>query len=140
MSDYTPLYVKEEDVRGFFTPPLDYNDVTKNEILRKIEAVEDFVNAVYFNNSQTSATYARIPCLLLIASKIILTPALAKKYYTLNREVLGDYEYELAQPISRGTDIQSSPFVISITWEKMAIKMLEKRTSLGKWKMYKAND
>lgn len=140
MSDYTTRYVTENDVRSFFTPPLDYDDITKNEILRKIEAVEDFVEAVYFNDGRTTSAKARIPCLLLIASKIILTPELAKKYYTLNREVLGDYEYELAQPISRGTDIQSSPFVISITWEKMAIKMLDKRTTLGKWDIYKAND
>lgn len=137
---YSPLYVNEEDVRGFFSPPLDYDDITRNEILRKIEAVEDFVNAVYFNDSTVSSAKARIPCLLLIASKIILSPELAKKYYTLNREALGDYEYELAQPISRGTDIQSSPHVISITWEKMGLKMLDKRTTLGKWNMYKAND
>ena len=139
MSDYSPLYVNEEDVRGFFTPPLDYDDITTNELLRKIEAVEDFVNAVYFNDGSTSSDKARIPCLLLIASKIILTPELARKYYTLNREVLGDYEYELAQPISRGTDIQSSPHVISVTWEKMALKMLENSTLNNRWKVYRSN-
>jgi len=140
MSDYNPSYVTEADVRGFFTPPLEYDDITKNEILRKIEAVEDYVKAVYFNDTTTTASKARIPCLLLIASKIILSPSLARKYYTLNREVLGDYEYELAQPISRGTDIQSSPHVISKTWETMAIEMLEKRTNLSKYTLYKVND
>jgi len=54
--------------------------------------------------------------------------------------MLGDYYYELAQPISRGTDIQSSPHVISITWEKIALRMLRKRTTLKKWTLYKAND
>jgi len=140
MSDYSPRYVKEMDVRNFFTPPLDYDDLNRAELLIKIEAVEDYVNAVFFNNTATSAENARLPCLLLIASKIILAPSLAKKYYTLNREMLGDYEYELAQPISRGTDIQSSPYVISVTWEKMALQMLNKRTTLNKWSMYKAND
>ena len=140
MSDYTPKYVNEEDIRGFFTPPLDYDDITRNELLRKIEAVEDFVEATYFNDSATTPAKARIPCLLLIAAKVILTPSLARKYYTLNSEMLGDYAYELAQPISRGTDIQSSPYVISITWEKMALEMLGKRTTLGKWELYKAND
>jgi len=140
MADYSPQYVREMDVRNFFSPPLDYDDVTKAEILIKIESVEDYVNSVYFNDSATSAEKARLPCLLLIASKIILTPSLAKKYYTLNRELLGDYEYELAQPISRGTDIQSSPYVISVTWEKMALQMLNKRSTLKKWSLYKAND
>jgi len=140
MTDYSPRYVKEEDLRGFFTPPLDYNDITTNELLRKIEAVEDYVEATYFGDSTTTAANARIPCLLLIASKIILTPSLARKYYTLNREVLGDYQYELAQPISRGTDIQSSPYIISKTWERMALDMLESRTSSGRWKVYKSND
>ena len=139
MSDYITKYVGEDDVRGFFTPPLDYDDVSKNEILHKIEAVEDFVTAVYFNDATTSAANAKIPCLLLIAAKIILTPSLAKKYYTLNREVLGDYEYELAQPISRGTDIQSSPFVISKTWERMALDILEKRGTYESITLYKAN-
>jgi len=140
MADYVTKYVNEEDVRGFFTPPLDYDDVTRNEILRKIEAVEDYVTAVYFNDSTTTAANARIPCLLLIASKIIQTPTLAKKYYTLAEEELGDYRYMMAQPISRGTDVQSSPFVISRTWERMAIDILEKRTSLDKFTLYKAND
>ena len=140
MSDYTPKYVKEEDVRGFVTPPLGYNDISKNELLRKIEAVEDFVEAKYFNDSNTTAAKARIPCLLLIVAKIILSPNLARKYYSLSREMLGDYEYELAQPISRGTDIQSSPYVISITWEKMALQMLDARSSNNKFTIYKAND
>lgn len=139
MADYSPRYVNEMDVRNFFTPPLDYDDVTKAEILIKIESVEDYVDATYFDGTSTSAANARIPCLLLIASKIILAPALAKKHYTLSREMLGDYEYELAQPISRGTDIQSSPYVISVTWEKMALQMLNKRTTLNKWKLHKAN-
>ena len=139
-ADYSPKYVNEIDVRNFFTPPLDYDDINKAEILIKIESVEDFVEAVYFSDGSTTAADARIPCLLLIASKIILKPELARKYYTLNREVLGDYEYELAQPISRGTDIQSSPFVISITWEKMALEMLKKRSTSKRYGIWKANE
>jgi len=140
MADYEPKYVQEIDIRNFFTPPLDYDDISKAELLVKIESVEDFVEAYYFNDGSTTADKARIPCLLLIAAKVILKPELAKKYYTLNREVLGDYEYELAQPISRGTDIQSSPYVISITWEKMALQMLDSRSSKKKFGLWKAND
>jgi len=141
MSDYTPKYVQEEDVRGFFTPPLDYDDITKNELLRKIEAVEDFVQAVYFQDSTTSAAKARIPCLLLIASKVVLSPTLAKKHFTLKSEVLGDYAYELATPTSTKGAEQSSPYLISLTWERMALEMLDnRRTSTGLWKIYKSND
>ena len=140
MTDYVPKYCDEMSVRNFFTPPIDYDDVTKAEILIKIESVEDYVEATYFSDTTTTSAFARIPCLLLIASKIIMTPTLAKKYYTLNKEMLGDYSYELAQPISRGTDIQSSPFVISKTWERMALDMLERRRTNKKWTIYKAND
>lgn len=136
MVDYSPTIVNEIDVRNFFTPPLDYDDISKAEILLKIEVVEDYVEAVY---GLTSPSQARLPCLLLIAAKIIHTPELAKKYYTLSEEELGDYRYTLAQPISRGTDVQSSPFVISRTWERMALDILEAR-STRRYTIYKAND
>ena len=121
MSDYTPTMVTEQDVRNFFSPPLSYEDISKAEILIKIEAVETYVDIAW---GVTTAATGRIPSLLLIAAKIIQAPALAKKYYTLSYEQLGDYSYTLAQPISRGTDVQSSPFVISKTWEKMGLEML----------------
>ena len=136
MADYSPTIVTEKDVRNFFTPPLDYDDVTKAEILLKIESVEDYVSAVY---ELTSSSDARIPCLLLVAAKIIQNPTLAKKYYTLAEEQLGDYRYVMAQPISRGTDVQSSPYVISKTWEKMALEILSAR-AVDRWKIRKAND
>ena len=136
MADYSPTMVNEIDVRNFFTPPLDFDDISKAEVLLKIEAVEKYVNAYW---EVTTSNDGRIACLLLIASKIIQDPKLAKKYYTLSSEVLGDYEYTLAQPISRGTDVQSSPFVISITWEKMALRILN-AVSTNKWKIRLAND
>jgi len=136
MTDYVPSIVTEKDIRNFFTPPLDYDDITKAEILIKIESVEDYINAVY---GLTNASDARIPALLLIAAKIIQSPSLARKYYTLSEEQLGDYRYVMAQPISRSTDVQSSPFVISKTWERMALEILDAR-SQKKWTIYKAND
>lgn len=135
MADYSPKYVTEKDVRNFFTPPLDYTDVSKAEILDKIEAVEKFVEDVY---EIADSSTARIPCLLLIASKIIHSPALAKKYMTLSEEQLGDYRYALAQPISRGTDVQSNPYVISVTWEAMALKILNSK-STSRWTVRVAN-
>ena len=139
MADYVPRIVTESDIRNFFSPPLDYDDVSRAEILIKIEAVEDFVTAVYFNGSTPSAAKARIPVLLLIAAKIIHTPSLSRKYMTLSAETLGDYSYELAQPISSGTDVQSNPYVIAKTWERMALDMLSAR-AIGRWAIYKAND
>lgn len=139
MSDYSPRIITEADVRNFFTPPLDYNDVTKAEILLKIEAVEEFVKSVYFNRGMPSGSDIKIACLLLVASKIIQSPSLAKKYYTLSSESLGDYSYTLAQPISRGTNIQSSPFVVSKTWERMALDILNSRSTY-RYKVYKVND
>jgi len=136
MADYSPSIVTEKDVRNFFTPPIDYDDVTKAEILLKIEAVEDYVTAVY---ELTNSADARIPCLLLVAAKIIQNPTLAKKYYTLSEEQLGDYRYVMAQPISRSTDVQSSPYIISKTWEKMALEILSAR-AVNRWKIRKAND
>jgi len=139
MTDYTPLVVNEIDVRNFVSPPLDYDDVSKAEILLKIESVETFVKHVYFGGGSIPAK-ARIPVLLLIISNIISTAKLAKKYYTLSSERLGDYAYTLAEPISRGTDIQSSPFVPSLTWHRMAIEMLEKMATPSDYRIYKAND
>ena len=136
MADYSPTMLTEQDVRNFFTPPLDYDDVTKAEILLKIEAVEAYVKGYW---EITSASDGRIPCLLLVAAKIIQSPELAKKYYTLSSEQLGDYSYMLAQPISRGTDVQSSPFVISVTWEKMALQILKAKAE-SKWHIRLVND
>jgi len=134
--DYSPTMIDEMSVRNFFTPPLDYDDVSKAEILIKIESVEQYVSTVY----GATGNDARIASLLLIAAKIIQTPALAHKYYTLSYEKLADYSYTLAQPISRGVDVQSSPFVISRTWEKMAIEILEKSAISNKYYFKVVND
>lgn len=137
MVDYSPTMVNEVDVRNFFSPPIEHDDVSKAELLIKIESVEKYVSTVY---SVTSASDGRIPCLLLIAAKIIQTPGLANKYYTLSYEKLGDYSYTLAQPISRGTDVQSSPFVISRTWERMALDMLVKLSATTRYPFEKVNE
>jgi len=139
MADYAPVAVTEMDVRNFVTPPLDYDDVSKAEILLKIESVETHVKYVYFGGGTIPAK-ARIPILLLAISNIVATAKLAKKYYTLSSEKLGDYSYTLAEPIARGTDIQSSPFIVSQTWHGMAVKMLEKMASPSDYKIRKAND
>lgn len=139
MADYTPLVVTEMDVRNFVTPPLDYDDITKAEILLKIEAIETHVKYVYFGGG-TIPTKARIPVLLLLISNIVSSGRLAKKYYTLSSESLGDYSYTMAEPISRGSNVQSSPFVPIETWHSMAIQMLEKMASPSPYQIYKSNE
>ena len=121
-------YLQESDIRNFFVPPLDYDDVSKAQIDLYIEAVEDYVEAVWFNDSTTTSAIARLPCLLLVAAKVVSNSTLAKKYYTLNSERLGDYAYTLANP-SEG----QTPYQIAISWEQMALKMLRSRTTLKKF-------
>ena len=129
----------ENDVRVFVTPPLDYDDVSKAEILLKIESVESYVKYQYFGGGSIPAS-AKIPVLLLVISNLICTASLARKYYTLSAESLGDYSYRLAEPISRGTDIQSSPFIITKTWQAMAIEILKKISSPSDFIVRKVND
>ena len=121
-------FVTEKDIRNFFSPPLDYDDISKAQIDLYIESVEDYVKGMWFDETGASVTLARIPCLLLVASKIISNPTLAKKYNTLSSERLGDYAYQLAKP-SDG----SSPYEIAISWERMALQMLRSRTTNKKF-------
>lgn len=100
----------------------------------KIEAVEDFVKATYFNDSNPTSALVRIPCLLLIASKIISNPALAKTYHTLSSERLGDYAYTLG-----GAD-KGDPNSIAVSWERMGLEILRNRTTLKRFYMVRANE
>jgi hypothetical protein len=139
MSDYSPISVTEKDVRNFVTPPLDYDDVSKAEILLKIESVETFVKRVYFGGG-TIPSDGRIAILLLIVSNLIATPSLAKKYRTLASESLGDYSYTISQPMSRGSAMQSDPFTVIKTWHTMATEILNSLISEDRIKLYKVND
>ena len=139
MSDYSPVSVNEMDVRNFVTPPLDYNDVSTAEILLKIESVETYVKRHYFEGGSIVSD-GRVAVLLLIMSNLLATPSLARKYCTLNSEKLGDYSYSLAEPIAKGTDIQSSPYIVSKTWHRMAIEMLNDLVADKKFQIRITND
>lgn len=133
MADYSPQYVKTMDVRNFFNPPLDYNDVPEAEILIKIEVIEKYIEDVY---ELSSSSDVRLPALLLVASKIVYNPALAQKYHTLRMESFrGDYTYELGSA-------DTNPFSISESWSQMAHKMLRAKSSIRndyKWRIYISN-
>ena len=139
MSDYVPLVINEKDVRNFVSPPLDYDDVYTAEILLKIEVVEAYVKHVYFGGSGPPAT-ARVPIILLVIVNLLSNPTLARKYSTLSSEKLGSYSYSLAEPIARGTDIQSSPFIVQKTWQNMAIEMLERLASPSDYQIRVVNE
>ena len=117
MSDYTPTLVKEYVVRNWFDPPLSEDDFTKAALLTHIEAVETYIRHVY---ELTSSSDAEFPALLLVVSRIITLPAIARNHYTLKQETIRNYCYTL--------DTSASPNVISLTLEKMAERMLNARS------------
>ena len=117
MSDYTPTLVKEYVVRNWFDPPLSEDDFTKAALLTHIEAVETYIRHVY---ELTSSSDAEFPALLLVVSRIITLPAIARNHYTLKQETIRNYSYTL--------DTSASPNVISLTLEKMAERMLNARS------------
>ena len=117
MSDYSPTLVDEYVVRNYFDPPLSEDDLTKAALLVHIEAVEQYIKDVY---ELTSSTSAKIPALLLVVSRIINIPSIAKSHYTLRSESIRNYSYEL--------DTTASPNVISLTLEKMAERMLNAKS------------
>jgi len=134
LTDFQPKLVNEYEIRNFFSPPLDYDDIATAEILLKIEAVEDYIKAVY---GFTSPTDARVPALLLVASKIAENPSLSKKYHKIDSEKLGDYSYTLSKTVGSNSTYKD----ISTSWEALAIRMLESRyTSDSKWGLWKVND
>jgi hypothetical protein len=127
LTDYVPVLVKEFEVRNFFNPPLDYDDVPTAELLLKIESVEKYIEFVY---GITTSTSGRIPALLLVASKIVENPSLSSKYSKIETEKLGDYSYSLFKGGAA-------------SWRTMAIEMLEAKIAgsrSDKWNFLKVND
>ena len=137
MVDYTPKFVSEADVRTFFTPPIPYDKVSKAEILLKIQAVEEFVINAYFGGKIPPAEKVKIPILLLVASKLIYSPSLAKDYLTIDSEKLGDYSYKIAASSPR-SKTKISPYEISKTWEQIALDILNSISPV--WKMKLTNE
>ena len=131
MTDYTPSLVYEHEVRNSFTPPLDYNDITKADILLKIEAVEDYIKSVYFGDSMPSRIKGRIPALLLAMSKVLKgNPSIVKKYGIVESLSLGDYKVSYALS-GKGDHVIA--YESAESWEQMALKMLKRRGGENFW-------
>jgi len=135
MADYIPKYCSEHLVRSFFTPPIDYDDVSKQEILTKIKVAETYVEKAY---QVTSADIAEVPVLLLVASKLVYNPKISKDHNAIVMEKLGDYQYQLAETTTGGT-LSSTPWAIAKSWEAMAIDILE-NSSTSRHAIYVVND
>ena len=114
MSDYVPTYCNFQMIRNMTNPPLSYEDLSEAELLAKIEAVESYCTTVY-------GTGDKVACSLLVLSKIISNPSLAKKYGTLNSETIGRYSYTLGNTSSKG----KTAYELSKSWEEMAYSILK---------------
>ena len=126
-------------VRNATTPPLDYDDVSKAEIDAKIRLTETWVRRVFFEGSSLpdDATDAVV---LIVLSNILSRSDLARKYGTLTRERLGDYEYEKSGPMSRGAEFQADPNAVLVTWHNMAIAILKDLSAAKKYQMRITNE
>ena len=119
MADYSPRFINEHVIRNWFDPPLSESDFTKAALLVHIEAVEKYIELTY---ELTSSADAKIPALLLVVSRIINLPSIAKNHYTLRQETVRNYSYTL--------DTSASPNSIKVTLEDMAERMLKQRSYL----------
>lgn len=120
---YTPKIVNPDDIRTFFVPFLSHDDVDDMTLLAKIEAVEKYVSEVYFEGQYPSS--AKVPCILLVASKLMLEPAVLynDKYSPIKK--IGDVTFDSSKSVS--------PYQQAKSWEQMAFQMLDYQRN--KWKI-----
>lgn len=131
MVDYSPSLVYEYEVRNAFSPPLDYDDISKADLLLKIEAVEDYIKATYFNDSMPTRAKGKIPALLIAMSKVLKgNPSIVKKYGIVESLTLDDYKVSYAIS-GRGDHVTA--YESAESWEQMALKMLKVRGKEHSW-------
>lgn len=133
MTDYKPQLVEEYEVRNFFSPPLSYDDMSKAELLLKIEVIEKFIADAYFNGNMPSKDDARIPALLLVISQIVQNPNISKKYNVILSEKLGDYSYRISD--SYGKEAYNAYSI----YREMALSMLRAKASKYYFRLEKSN-
>lgn len=125
--------VSKSDIRELFTPSLSTDDVTDDELQGKIDMVEDYVSAVYFNDTTPSSANAKYPIIMLVLSKTI-NSHIMKKYGIPKSVSIGDFKYSLAVSGSG-----KSATDVARTWEEMAIEILKARGTYH-WRIWMAND
>jgi len=127
VADYAPSLVYPYEVRNSFSPPLEFDDVGEQDLLNKIEMVEDYIKATYFNDSMPTRAKGKVPALLIVMSKIMRgNPVVAKKYNDVQEFTLGDYSVTY-DSTARGKHVNA--YESAKSWEEMAHEMLKKRAS-----------
>jgi hypothetical protein len=134
---YTPQLVNSTDeVRDLFTPSLSTDDVSEDELLGKIELVENYIAIVYFEGSMPTKAKGRIPALLMIMSRVIKNGNLMKKYGTPDKIKIENYEVSIPH---HGTSGKMTTWEDVESWDKMAHRMLSKYDN-GNFIFRKVND
>lgn len=133
MADYEPKLVKEHEVRNFFSPPLSYDDISKAELLLKIETIERFIADAYFNGTMPSREDAKIPALLLVVSQIVQNPSISKKYNVILSEKLGDYSYRISDRYGK------EAYNAYAIYREMALAMLRAKSAKYYFRLDKSN-
>lgn len=124
MSSYTPQLVNSTtEVRECFTPSLSTDDISDDELLTKIELVENYIAVVYFDGSMPTQTKGRIPALLMLMSRVIKTGNLMKKYGVPDEIDIENYRVSIPQ---HGTSGKSITWEDVKSWDEMAHQMLMK--------------
>lgn len=131
--------VTEMLVRNSVSPALSYTDVSQAEIETKIRLTETWVRRRYLEGGSITGDAVDAVVLMVLAS-LLSRSDLAQKYGTLVSERFGDYQYELAGPMSRGTEFQSDPNAVLRTWQQMAIEILSDISASKKFKVRLANE
>jgi hypothetical protein len=134
---YVPQLINDTDeVRNAFTPALSVDDISENELLTKIELVENYISMVYFKGQMPSKDDARIPALLMVMSRVIKQSNLMRKYGTPDRIKLENYEISIPH---HGDSGKCTTWEDIKSWDMMAHEILSDKKT-GKFIFRKVND
>ena len=127
--------VTKDDIRKCFTPALSVEDVSDEELEMRIEMVEDYIKATYFNDVMPTQAQAKYPALLIVLSKVIKRPNLLAKHGIIESVSIGDFKYSLA---IAGKGTHKTAYEVAVSWEDMALEILKARGNA--WFFKKVND
>jgi len=132
---YSPSLVQITDIRNTFTPALDSDDVSDNEILAQIEITETYIKYAWYNGSMPSAAEGKVPAWCMVISKILNSNSnIYKKYAVPSRMKLNDETIDTPQ---HGTGNHKTVKEVANSWEDMALQIL--KANCTSWKVRKVN-
>ena len=127
--------VTKDEVRKCFTPALSVEDITDDQLEMRIDMVEDYIKAVYFNDQMPKQEQAKYPTLLIVLSKIVKRPNLLAKHGIIESVSIGDFKYTLS---IAGKGTHKTAYEVARSWEDMALEILKARGNA--WFFKKVND